>query len=823
MIPGSANPLLLATAAGAAGYQIERSLRFNSADSAYLSRTPGSAGNRKTWTWAGWLKKVKNTNGLYECMFGVSGNSEPYLRFQFRDDNTLILEEYNGSVFQADLRSTSIYRDNSAWYHIVAAVDTTQATSSDRIKLYINGVRLTSFSTATYPSQNADLIVNSTVRHDIGNMGVYYSSRYFNGYLADIHFIDGQALDPTSFGEFDDNGIWQPIDTSGLTYGTNGFHLDFADNSSAAALGYDAAGSNDWTVNNLSVTAGAGNDSLVDSPTNYGTDTGAGGEVVGNYCTYNYLHPAGTVTYSNGNLDISGNSQSGQTLGTIAVSSGKWYYEATLTVFSGVLDPGCGITEIGDLSATSPGGSATSYAAYNYSSNTYIKKVNNGSFVDTNTTVGVQGDVIGIAFDLDAGKFWISKNGTWVDSGNPATGANSLYTVTAGTYVPSFRVGGTSVGSCTLSANFGARPFAYTAPSNFKALCTANLPTPTIADGSTTMNVATWIGDGTSPRSITGLNHAPDIVWTKNRGVAYWHNLYDVIRGARSPLHTNTTNTEDTANDALYGGVSAFDSDGFSLAAGTTSSIWANQSSQSYVGWCWDAGSSTGSNTDGSITSSVRANANGGISIVSYTGTGSNATVGHGLGVAPGAVIIKSRNLASQNWVVYIKDASTTAGAYMLLSSNAGVATTTSVLNGTNPTSSVFSIGTSTSTNNSSSTYIAYCFSPVVGFSAMGTYAGNGNSLGAYVYTGHRPRWIMVKRTDTTADWTILDTSREGYNVDNDPLYANQAYVEGTTDLADIVSNGFKLRTTDASVNASGGTYAYISFAEHPFSLARAR
>ena len=272
------------TALATSDYQISRSLRFNSADSAYLNRTPGSATNRKTFTWSGWVKRsaITTNSNLFSAGANVGDIDNTTIRFSSTDS-------LNFSVFTStvEVTTTAVYRDVSAWYHVVCAVDTTQATSSDRVKLYVNGSQITSFSTATYPVQNSDTEINNNSIHHVGvrNTGAGLI-QYFNGYMADVHFIDGQQLTPSSFGETNSNtGVWQPKAYTG-TYGTNGFYLNFSDNSNttAATLGKDYSGNgNNWTPNNFSVTAGVGNDSLLDTPTPYGTDTGLGGEVRGNY------------------------------------------------------------------------------------------------------------------------------------------------------------------------------------------------------------------------------------------------------------------------------------------------------------------------------------------------------------------------------------------------------------------------------------------------------------------------------------------------------------------------------------------------------------
>ena len=341
MIPGSANPLLLASAAGAAGggYQIERSLRFNSADSAYLSRTPSSAGNRKTWTWAGWVKRCR-LSGVQTIFSATNDNYvNNYIRVSFTNGGSLEMRSTSGLYKE----TSAVLEDPSAWYHIIIAVDTTNVDSEDRARVYINGGRITSWSVNSVPPLDSTPLVNA------GNIPHYhncssvapstYGTELGDLYLADVHFIDGQALDPTSFGEFDTNGIWQPIEYTG-TYGTNGFHLPFSNNSTAAALGTDASPQgNTWAVNNISVAAGANNDSLVDSPTNYGTDAGAGAEVRGNYCTWGAVFP-GVSGLSNGNLEASVSASNA--FGTISVTSGKWYWEVVGTSLS---DPYVGVMD----------------------------------------------------------------------------------------------------------------------------------------------------------------------------------------------------------------------------------------------------------------------------------------------------------------------------------------------------------------------------------------------------------------------------------------------------------------------------------------------
>jgi hypothetical protein len=394
---------------GAAGYQIERSLRFNSSDSAYLSRTPGTAGNRKTFTFAAWVKRAKVSNAanesfFFSCIFSPNNSDSNYFRFGFAYDSLFC------GLYNSALSTAAVYRDFSAWYHVVLAVDTTQATASNRLKLYVNGSEITAFGSASYPSQNTDVAINST---NAQHLGYTPSATYgHDGYLADIHFIDGQALDPSSFGEFDTNGVWQPKAFSG-SYGTNGFHLPFSDNSTAAALGTDTSSNgNTWTVNNISVTAGSGNDSLVDSPTNYGTDTGAGGEVRGNYCTLNPLDRM-TDNPSNGNLEwnVASANHRGVRSTIKFPTSGKWYYEARVGTASGAMAIGIGMA----TPSATPGyfNSGTWFIVTNAAVTAVLRETSNSTI--SGMAAPQVGDTLQVAYDADNGRVWFGEQcmGEW--------------------------------------------------------------------------------------------------------------------------------------------------------------------------------------------------------------------------------------------------------------------------------------------------------------------------------------------------------------------------------------------------------------------------
>jgi hypothetical protein len=443
------------------GYQIERSLRFNSADSAYLNRTPASAGNRKTYTHSFWMKRSKLGGSVFQMIHSTGNAGSDRDVLYFPNNNSEQLAYYTTVTIADDIfRTTQVFRDVSSWYHIVLAVDTTQATATNRFKLYVNGQEVTAFSLDNRSGigQNTDLNTNNTIVHNIGR-DVVNAGLYYDGYLTEIHFIDGQALTPTSFGEFNsDTGVWQPIEYTG-TYGTNGFYLPFSDNASTTTLGDDFSGNNnDWTLNNFSVTAGAGNDSLVDSPTRYGTDTGAGGEVRGNYCTLNPLDKGTSGSVSNGNLNwLYATAAWNGIRSTFSVpKTGKWYWEAT------ILGTAC---DIGIYTSVANLNSSGYNDAYCYSYGSGNAAIRYGGVDQTIVATYTTNDVI--AYSVNEGEVKVYKNnsliGTW--SQNLSAYGGDYF---AGAFCNSNSNG--------IVMNFGQRPFASTAPAGFKALVTTNLP-----------------------------------------------------------------------------------------------------------------------------------------------------------------------------------------------------------------------------------------------------------------------------------------------------------------------------------------------------------
>jgi hypothetical protein len=331
-----------------------------------------------------------------------------------------------------------------------------------------------------------------------------------------------------------------------------------------------------------------------------------------------------------------------------------------------------------------------------------------------------------------------------------------------------------------------------------------------VPDGRVAMNAVLRNGFGTSGGSITSLKFQPDLVWEKPRNIVSDHELQDSVRGATKSLHSNTTGVEDTYPNYL----TSFISNGYTFGTGDYGT------SVTAVDWCWKAGGTAVSNTAGTITSSVSANTTAGFSVVTFTGnTTAGATVGHGLGVAPGLILIKART-GAYDWTVY--HSAIGATKYLILDGAYAALTDIRAFNNTAPTVNVFSLGSAVWANNSGA-MVAYCWAPVAGYSAFGSYTGNGSADGPFIYTGFRPRYVMVKCSAAVESWYIFDSTRNTYNVADLGLVPNMAIAEFSSNTFDLVSNGIKIRTTNTLANSSATTYIYAAFAENPLKYANAR
>jgi hypothetical protein len=1101
-----------------------QSLRFEDGDSAYLSWTPASAGNRKTWTWSGWVKRGNLSINNYLFEGGSADTDTNRLFFRFNTDDKISVQTGTSIL----LKTAQVFRDVSAYYHLVFVCDTTSATADDRMKIYVNGVQVSSFDTRNNRSQNDELGINLAANHSVGFSHID-SAGYLDGYLANVTFIDGTALTPSSFGEYEDT-LWKPksdTDIQALTFGTNGFYLPFKQTTEAEGFStvtytgtssqqaiegvgfepdfvwvkarngafshglfdsvrgatkrlqsqstaaedttgltsfdsngfttsnYNSSGYNyvawcwdagtgsaasntdgsitstvkanttkgfsivGWTspgggsntighglssppemiitktrtasiaygwntyhvgthptspqsyyvaLNsnaarassstawdntaptssvfsvNTTATVGASGDAMiaycfhsVSGYSSFGSysGTGSAGNAVtlgfepafvmvkridstsdwaildntrdvdtakdsrlrpnssavestvdglrfsstgfsfadgsynnsgstwiymafadtrdatffgdtsgngnnwtpnalnntdvvldapvsgGNFATANPIDPATDATLSEGNLKcVCPNTGSRAAFGNFAVSSGKWYFEGKIisTVSSrGVI----GVASVNDYATYADGG-----WVWYYGLNGQIYYGGSGSAYGSSFNTAV----IGVALNMDDREVTFYLNGV-------SQGVKNLNNSTDA-FIP-LLAHGQSSNSTTSMFNFGqdssfagletpqgntddngVGDFYYAPPSGFLALATSNLPATTITTPDEYFNTVLWAGNNTTGHAITGVNFQSDWTWIKLRNGASGHRLVDSVRGVTKYLDSTGTSAETTNTDR----VTSFDSDGFTLGNSATVN-----GSFNYVGWNWLAGGTAVSNTSGTITSQVSANTDAGFSVVTYTGNGTtDQTIGHGLGATPDMIIVKKRSTTG-NWLIWHRSVTSGNGKYMFLdltnalSGPSVVRAWDSTNTTTQSSTTTFDVGANSTVNGSGSDYVAYLFSEVEGYSKIGSYTGNGSTDGTFVHCGFRPAWIMVKRTDSTSNWLILDNKREGYNPDQDGLDANGSGAEGTAEQSDFLSNGFKVRNNSSGSNASGGTFIFLAFAEAPFSKSNAR
>ena len=798
-------------------YEIANSLRMNDADVPELlwPASSHSGGNRRTFTHSLWVKRgiISSTHQvIFEARDGDDGSSD---NIKWEDGQLAVIYQ-DGTLGR--LKSTALFRDSNAWYHIVVAVDTTQGTNTNRIKVYVNGVQLTSFTgTNTYMDQNADTRTSyASSDQQYGNTRHPENDYGLDGYLAEVNFVDGLQLTPASFAETDDDyGHWKPKKYAGA-YGDEGYYLDFKSSGVGTAgtgtIGADRSGNgNHFTSDNVAAT-----DQMLDSPTN-------------NFATYNPLHADSTGTFSEGNLKHAAGGQV-PNISSMAMASGKWYAEfycvsGTYTRVGIANELSTGIYG-GNLGAT-----AGSWAKINNAARLY----HSGNA----TTYGAEwdaGQIAMVAFDADAGKIWYGVNGTWDASGNPATAANPsqssvtgtdfFFATTSGsgtlTYVANFGQDSSFAGNTTAQGNQDGNSigdFTYTPPSGFLALCTKNLPDVAVTP-SEHFNTVLWTGNGSS-QSISSLEFQPDFTWIKSRSIVDSNHLFDSVRGAGQRLRSDSTAAENY-NETAY--LTSFDSDGFSLGGDDG----VNKNTATYVAWNWKAGgnaASVGSNTDGSInTTDTSANVDAGFSISTWTGNAtSGASVGHGLSKAPEMIINKCRSSAG-NWAVYhASNTSEPETEYLELETTAATADIENIWNDQAPTNSVFYLGNNASVNGNGETFVTYCFHSVDGYSKVGSYVGNGNANGTFVYTGFKPMMVISKYTGTE-NWNIIDTKRSPHNLMEDLLKpdVNDAEIDTQIDI-DFLSNGFKPRINSGFLNGNGHTIIYIAWAETPFKYSTAR
>jgi len=565
---------------------------------------------------------------------------------------------------------------------------------------------------------------------------------------------------------------------------------------------------------------------------------------VNNFATFNPSFGVGRqdqLTYTKGNLKVVSGATSGSdtTAASNMAIKGKIYCEFALTddglgAYAGVMKYNTNLTNSGTDTT------ASSDCWIVRGDNEHKANGDGGSGASYGTGTWSTGDIIMLAVDIDNTSIWWGKNGTWYASGNPSSNSNAAYTNLPSTddllvicgdnyssETPAIDInfgqnptfGGTKTAGTNTDAN-GRGLFTYTVPTGFLALCEDNLPTPAIADPGEHFKCVLYEGDGKEGHSITGVGFKPDLVWIKSRSFSNNHHLFDVIRGPNRILRSSSTDAETTPGNIMP----SFNTDGFTVGEDGSNNA-TNDDGNTFVAWCWKAGGAAVANTDGSINSSVSVNQTAGFSIVSYTGTGSVGTVGHGLGKRPKVVIVKDRN-ASTNWPIFFDGISNNTNDVLQLNLTNGEATAGDFFNGGDTTTTTFPLGTGGSqTNASGNDHIAYCWAEIEGYSKFGTYVGNANADGTFIYCGFKPAFVITKRTDGTSSWLIHDSSRDPVNPVLGALYTNSSDAEGRGSVrVDFVSNGFKHRNSDGgAANNYANAYVFMAFAESPFQTANAK
>lgn len=859
-LPVSMMPMAM-TANRSTTYSTPRSLRFRVQGSSCLRRTIRQTGDLQKMTFSFWFKPCATQGGnwilgsylnptnsfsIIQSSVNISGVTADY------DSIGINFQSSNANTTAFNLINAGIFRDFASWYHVVVAIDTTQATAANRIRIYSNNVEL-SYTISTTIAQNSYIDTCNTIGNPMSIGGQYNPSTgtiYYNRdmLMSDFYFIDGQQLTPSSFGYYDTTtGVWRPNNYNG-TYGANGFYLPFDDIAQTVnsndGLGRDTSGNDNYFI-----TSGLGLSTATGSST-YSSTTDVPhfrDAISANYPVVNRLinQPTTGPTFSviDNNLSLTLSAAGSATLieipATMAIpSTGIYYWEVYISQSNVTYAYPVAI----GISSNSGLGNGTTFANNHYY---YIPKTGNKVINGTATAYGAtaaQNDYIGVLFDAGVGKLTFYKNGVGLGD---ITGIS-----TTTTWYPKFG----SNDNCSLAVNFGQLPFYGVAGNGVMPggvrLNAYNTPDSAVLNGAAHMAVTKYSSTGTGTsvtvsNSVMGVAFTPDLVIIHNAntsaftGFSGWQAV-DNVRGSAYSLDLADAAAEVflTPKRVYLGGGNI----GFTVTstAGNGDAFNSSNFVNDYVAYQWKTNSGAAStniatNAYGSptpsIASSVSVNSTAKFSIVTYTGNGTaGATVGHGFaGTAPSMIFIKQRTTGTSNWVVYHTSIGNTT-SILLNSRNAAATASNAYWNNTTPGVNVFTLGTGATAgatvNTSGYSYVAYCWAEVTGYSAFGSYTGNNNADGPFVYLGFRPRFIMIKdRTTALTNWLFVDTTTSQIiNPASNTISLNAfpSYYGQAVNCIDIYSNGFKIKidvTTAGTndVNKLNDVYIYAAFAENPF------
>jgi hypothetical protein len=780
---------LIGLAGGSSGdaayyaYTVDNSCRFNDDDDAYMSRAWGAAGTEETWTLSFWAK-LAAVSGSRAILSGVYTDDNTRSVLNLTTGGSINLYEKASGVLKWNVATTPVYRDPSAWGHWVVAYDTTQAADANMFKVWFNGVAQAITAGGDYPAQNYVGVINANGTHEIGRHDANVYVGGYDGYLAEFAFIDGTALTPSSFGETNDDGIWVPKDISGLTFDDRSFYLDFkVAPGTGNGAGNDVSGNNnDFTDSGL-----ASNDQSLDTPTE-------------NYCTLNSVaggDPGGTLSpLSDGNLVSTPSTSNHMELSTFVIpTTGKWQFEVTQT--GGTIDAstyarylGLRSFDVGNIMTTAFDN--TAYVTFADTSIWY----HNTSAQTAFTAVGVN-SVWTFAIDFDEDEIEIFDDGSSVGSRDLGKSILGSFCFVFGRHFASGV--GSKAGVWTF--NFGQRAFAH-GQTDYKAINETNIAEEVdwaITKGKTKFNIVLYTGNGSADHAITGVGFQPNIVYIKNRDTSDKGRWSDSTIGTGKYFEPSETGV--VISDA--NAITSFDSDGFTLGTGAAGM---NDSTEDFAAWCW-------------ITDTTDAKQN----VLQWTGTGAAQNVAHGLGVTPDLFWGKSMAAANGHKINHVALSDRSAKA--IDPSVASVEFNDTTWASTAPDATNVRVQGDLSIDTHSKS--GWVFANVAGYQKHGKYIGSGLADGPFIYCGFRPHHIWLKELDgaSTGNWILKDTTRQTYNVDDryNPFLDTFAIETTGAYEIDILSNGFKVRSTGTDHNANATGYLFSAWAENPFPRSKAR
>jgi len=777
----------------------------------YLTQLFGAPTDATTWTLSVWFKRARNLSlGQEDTIFSAGAGTFDFTRIMFDDFGRLQFEHFIGAGLTDDILTTATFRDPTAWYHLVVRYDSNEVVATDRVRFWVNNVQITDFTTSNFPTLAQVTDINTAQTHEVcrdaGSTG-----REFDGYLAEMVFCDGETLSPTDFAE-QNGATWQPKAPS-VTFGSNGFHLEFL---TAGALGDDTSGNvNDFTETNIDAT-----NQREDSPTQ-------------NHLTWNQSYfglSSGVLTLENGSRELL--CDSGGHVGAFASAplpkTGKYYWEIDWAAGATATDRitmGVG-NQLGALDGRI-GDDNHSWGLYNPSGvSIRILHAQADLVTFTDTAAFAVGDYFMFAYDSDTGELWFGRNGTFFDSGDPGAGTGAHVTLTAdeiyaGQLIPS---GSILTAANRLDFRAGAEDFEGTIPTGFNTLDTSTWPEGPISDPSQYFDLVAYTGDGVNPRSLGGFYFQPDIVWVKSLNAdPSSHLISDIIKGAGS-IHVNESNSADDPAHT-FGEIGAFDADGFTVDAVAGNDRDVNDAANTYMGFMW------------------KEDPVAGLDLVGYAGTGVPQDISHSLGAAPEVMYVRNRDVSDDNngYFEGLLDATgepvTDPGTdFFDWNDVTTVQDNATKWDDTEPDASNFRVGTDGSTNSSGDNHAAFLWRGIEGFSKFSGYVGTGadDSESPFIYTGFRPKLVMTRRlvTNGLAEWRMffpdnaLSGSPGGTNsTQNFEIHEDSAVATppGSGLMADFCASGYKLRQTAAETNADNIEYLAFAWAEVPFQFASAR